>query len=347
MTLVTTKMHTSQKISNERNENPFHINNTLQEYFEVKIVSPNQRQEQETTALNVNQETVEGTNKANLQIINELRVPEVPDSIYNYKKSFLSLSFSQTEDQNSLQYKQKELAKKLMTDVTFSLNKIFEFSFIDKIKNNIINNLERYGDGDNSDVGEGGEMKFDKIDNDFILNNCNGESYHLDGLINNSKHEKMQRRMTYLGTQGSTEDIEIAKKSFTPDHCCHVVFNYNEDEELNRELYKFFVDYINEHQDRPLASKVKLVLSYLDEINPQTGKPIYKNKDKNKILSFWKEEYDKAVRFYQEKKEREEEEKRELEKLREKREIIKNKKYSATGRNSMLSMHTNSTGNKM
>ena len=48
--------------------------------------------------------------------INSLRNKEKPDSVYNFKKDFLVLSFDQTEDQNSLTYKRKVLSNYLLIE---------------------------------------------------------------------------------------------------------------------------------------------------------------------------------------------------------------------------------------
>ena len=56
-----------------------------------------------------------------------------------------------------------------MTDVTFSLNKAFEFSFQDKMKNNIISTLSKNPkDQLNTDI----KLQADVIDNNFILSLC-------------------------------------------------------------------------------------------------------------------------------------------------------------------------------
>ena len=44
------------------------------------------------------------------------------------------------------------------------------------------------------------------------------------------------------------------------------------------------------NKDTKIASKVKLVLSYIDEINTETGKPLFSNKVKNQKLHYWKKE---------------------------------------------------------
>ena len=59
-----------------------------------------------------------------------------------------------------------------------------------------------------------------------------------------------------------------------------------------------------------MAAKVKLVLSYVFEVNPNTKREIYSNKEKNEILQFWKNEYDNAFQLYNEKLKSEEERKK-------------------------------------
>ena len=76
---------------------------------------------------------------------------------------------------------------------------------------------------------------------------------------------------------------------------------YVEDEEFDEATYKFFVDFIDTYKDEPLASKIKLVLSYITEVNPNTKREIYTNKEKNEILKLWKSEYDNAFQIYNEK----------------------------------------------
>jgi hypothetical protein len=308
----------------------FHVNDKLKDFYEVKITSPNNRKEQEQLNKNNQLDNLDNNNIANDEIINSLRNKEKPDSTYNFKKDFLVLSFDQTEDQNSLNYKRKVLSKKLMTDITFSLNKAFEFSFQDKIKNNIIltlsNNKKDFYSID--DCGKKELEDLSNIDNNFILNLC---SNNIDIKDIFGEPPKMSNRSikqeTFLGLQQINEknknllleeEILKAKKNYSPEHTVHLVFNYEEDEEFDIECYEFFINFIKKYEDKPLASKVKLVLSYIQEKNPETGKDIYNNKAKNQILHYCKNEYDKATKMYQEQIE--------VELLKKKKSESKNKK---------------------
>ena len=257
----------------------FHVNDKLKDFYEVKITSPKRNKEK-------------------------------PDSTYNFKKDFLVLSFDQTEDQNSLNYKRKVLSKKLMTDITFSLNKAFEFSFQDKIKNNIIltlsNNKKDFYSID--DCGKKELEDLSNIDNNFILNLCSNNIKNILGEPQNVSIRK-ERRKTFLGLQKLNEEnnnilledeVSKAKKDYSPEHTVHLFYNYEEDEEFDNECYQFFLNFIQKYENKPLASKVKLVLSYIQEKNPETGKDIYSNKAKNEILHYWKNKYEKATQMYQE-----------------------------------------------
>jgi hypothetical protein len=297
--------------SKQETNSLFHINDKLKDFFDVKITSPNNRKEQEQLNKNNQLDNLDNNNITNDEIINSLRNKEKPDSVYNFKKDFLVLSFDQTEDQNSLTYKRKVLSNKLMTDITFSLNKAFEFSFQDKIKNNIIVTLSNDKKGLYSLDDSKKEMDdISNIDNNFILNLC---SNNIDIKDIFGEPPKMSNRSikqeTFLGLQQINEknknllleeEILKAKKNYSPEHTVHLVFNYEEDEEFDIECYEFFINFIKKYEDKPLASKVKLVLSYILEKNPETGKFIYNNKAKNEILHYWKNEYEKAIKMYQE-----------------------------------------------
>ena len=301
----------SQMNSKQETNSLFHINDKLKDFFDVKITSPNNRKEQEQLNKNNQLDNLDNNNITNDEIINSLRNKEKPDSVYNFKKDFLVLSFDQTEDQNSLTYKRKVLSNKLMTDITFSLNKAFEFSFQDKIKNNIIVTLSNDKKGLYSLDDSKKEMDdISNIDNNFILNLC---SNNIDIKDIFGEPPKMSNRSikleTFLGLQQINEknknllleeEILKAKKNYSPEHTVHLVFNYEEDEEFDIECYEFFINFIKKYEDKPLASKVKLVLSYIQEKNPETGKFIYNNKAKNEILHYWKNEYEKAIKMYQE-----------------------------------------------
>ncbi len=297
--------------SKQETNSLFHINDKLKDFFDVKITSPNNRKEQEQLNKNNQLDNLDNNNITNDEIINSLRNKEKPDSVYNFKKDFLVLSFDQTEDQNSLTYKRKVLSNKLMTDITFSLNKAFEFSFQDKIKNNIILTLSHDKKGLYCLDDSKKEMDdISNIDNNFILNLCSNNIDIKDIFGEPPKMSiKTNKQETFLGLQKINEknknllleeEILKAKKNYSPEHTVHLVFNYEEDEEFDIECYEFFINFIKKYEDKPLASKVKLVLSYIQEKNPETGKFIYNNKAKNEILHYWKNEYEKAIKMYQE-----------------------------------------------
>ena len=215
------------------------------------------------------------------------------------------MKFDQTEDQNSIEYKRAILTQKLMTDVTFSLNKAFEFSFQDKMKNNIISTLSKNPkDQLNTDI----KLQADLIDNNFILSLCSN-NFSIGDIWGEKNEElnKRERRETFLGFKNSNEEIENAimedeiihaKRNYFPEHSFHITFNYEEDEDFDEETYNFFVIFVERNKDTKIASKVKLVLSYIDEINTETGKPLFSNKVKNQKLHYWKKEYDEAFDKY-------------------------------------------------
>jgi len=197
-----------------------------------------------------------------------------------------------------------------MKDITFSLNKAFEFSFEDKIKNNIIMTLSKnsktYYDYDDKK-----DENYNDINNQFILNFCNGEIDMDKFFIPVSENEiKIENKDVYLGNKNTKEELENsvmedeiahAKKNYAPQKGPELVKNLLEDEEFDIKTYNFFLDYIEKFKEFPLASKIKLVLSYITEVNPHTKRDIYTNKDKNILLRTWKEEYDKALQNYNEK----------------------------------------------
>ena len=288
----------------------FKVNSKLAEFKDIKITSSNKGIEQVSNKKDQNQDQSEKNKKLGISGINNLKNIKDPDATYNYKKDFLVLSFNQTEDQNSLEYKRKILAKKLMKDITFSLNKAFEFSFEDKIKNNIIMTLSKnsktYYDYDDKK-----DENYNDINNQFILNFCNGEIDMDKFFIPVSENEiKIENKDVYLGNKNTKEELENsvmedeiahAKKNYAPQKGPELVKNLLEDEEFDVKTYNFFLDYIEKFKEFPLASKIKLVLSYITEVNPHTKRDIYTNKDKNILLRTWKEEYDKALQHYNEK----------------------------------------------
>ena len=113
--------------SNKDKAPEFPVNKKLIEFNEINITSPNKSIEQEYNQKELNQDITDTNKKTSENVINNLKNMKDPDASYNYKKDFLVLAFNQTEDQNSLEYKRKILANKLMKDITFSLNKAFEF----------------------------------------------------------------------------------------------------------------------------------------------------------------------------------------------------------------------------
>ena len=302
------------QIGNKPNKekNPeFTVNTKLDEFTKTTITSPNKRKEQDFNTKVTNQDISDNNKKTSDTIINKLKNSNSPDAAYNYKKDFLVLAFNQTEDQNSLEYKRKILSRKLMTDISFSLNKAFEFSFEDKIKNNIIMTLSKHNKT-YYDYDEKKEVNdYKTIDNQFILNFCNGDIDMNNFFIPINENElKNENKDVYLGNKNTKEELENsvmedeiahAKKNYAPQKGPHLVLNYVEDEEFDEATYKFFVDFIDTYKDEPLASKIKLVLSYITEVNPNTKREIYTNKEKNEILKLWKSEYDNAFQIYNEK----------------------------------------------
>ena len=303
----------------------FKVNSKLAEFKDIKITSSNKGIEQVSNKKDQNQDQSEKNKKLGVSGINNLKNIKDPDATYNYKKDFLVLSFNQTEDQNSLEYKRKILAKKLMKDITFSLNKAFEFSFEDKIKNNIIMTLSKnsktYYDYDDKK-----DENYNDINNQFILNFCNGEIDMDKFFIPVSESEiKIENKDVYLGNKNTKEELENsvmedeiahAKKNYAPQKGPELVKNLSVDEEFDVKTYNFFLDYIEKFKEHPLSSKIKLVLSYITEVNPHTKREIYTNKEKNQLLRFWKNEYDTAFQHYSEKIKMEIEKKKKDKKMR-------------------------------
>ena len=135
----------------------------------------------------------------------------------------------------------------------------------------------------------------------------NTEKCSLADIEKNEELNKRERRETFLGFKNSNEEIENAimedeiihaKRNYFPEHSFHITFNYEEDEDFDEETYNFFVNFVERNKDTKIASKVKLVLSYIDEINTETGKHLFSNKVKNQKLHYWKKEYDEAFDKY-------------------------------------------------
>ena len=296
--------------TNKEKAPEFPVNKKLIEFNEIDITSANKSIEQDNNQREINQDITDNNQKTSENVINNLKNMKDPDASFNYKKDFLVLAFNQTEDQNSLEYKRKILAKKLMKDITFSLNKAFEFSFEDKIKNNIIMTLSK-NSRSYYDYDEKKEDNFNNIDNQFILNFCNGEIDMDKFFIPVDENEtKSENKDVYLGTKNIKEELENsvmedeiahAKKNYAPQKGPELVKNLTIDEEFDIKTYNFFLDYIEKFKEHPLASKIKLVLSYITEVNPHTKRQIYTNKDKNMLLHYWKNEYDSAFQHYSEK----------------------------------------------
>ena len=201
----------------------FPVNKKLIEFNEINITSPNKSIEQDYNQKETNQELTDSNKKTSENVINNLKNMKDPDASYNYKKDFLVLSFNQTEDQNSLEYKRKILAKKLMKDITFSLNKAFEFSFEDKIKNNIIMTLSKNSKS-YYDYDEKKEENYNNIDNQFILNFCNGEIDMNKFFIPVDENEiKPENKDVYLGNKNTKEELE---NSVMEDEIAHAKKNY-------------------------------------------------------------------------------------------------------------------------
>ena len=340
------------QISNKQNKDKFlefSANTKLDEFCKITITSPSKRKEQDFNTKVTNQDISDSNKKTSDTIINKLKNSNSPDAAYNYKKDFLVLAFNQTEDQNSLEYKRKILAKKLMSDLTFSLNKAFEFSFEDKIKNNIIMTLSKHNKV-YYDYDEKKEVNdYKTIDNQFILNFCNGDLDMSNFFIPVNESElKSENKDVFLGNKNTKEELENsvmedeiahAKKNYAPQKGPHMVLNYVEDEEFDEKTYKFFLDFIENYKDEPLASKIKLVLSYITEVNPNTKKEIYTNKEKNEILQLWKSEYDTAFQIYNEKIRTEMERKRRENKSKKK--ILLTRESMGPAVNSMLKKKSN------
>ena len=312
----------SQMGSKQTKEKPleFFPNPKIDEFSKITITSPNKKKEQDSNQKTTNTEEKNNNKKTNDTIINKLKMSNNPDAAYNYKKDFLVLAFNQTEDQNSLEYKRKILSKKLMTDITFSLNKAFEFSFEDKIKNNIITTLSKHNKT-YYDYDEKKEVNdYKTIDNQFILNFCNGDIDMNNFFIQGNEEElENENKDVYLGNKNTKEELENsvmedeiahAKKNYAPQVGPSLRLNYVEDEDFDKETHQFFLDFIESYRNEPLAAKIKLVLSYVFEVNPNTKREIYSNKEKNEILHFWKNEYDNAFQLYSEKIKSEQERKK-------------------------------------
>jgi hypothetical protein len=308
------------KVTSKITEQPlFSENILLKELCDIKITSPNEQKEQENISKTNIQETSDKGSHSDDTIITTLRNELPPNSIYNYKKDFLVLTFDQTEDQNSIEYKRKVLSNKLMTDISFGLNRAFEFSFQDKIKNNIISTLQNPKESiyPEPKIIDSSSIDSNTYDNNFILALCSNEivleaenDEDDESNINSDNKKHVDRRGTFLGNmpthdEGDNTIIEDemvhAKRNYFPEHAVHIQLNYEEDEELDMETYNFFVNFIKKNKGHKIVAKVKLVLSYIDKINPENGKALFTNKMKNEKLRYWKEQYEHSVEMYKKK----------------------------------------------
>ena len=301
-----------QPTSKIGNSITFEANKKLSQFASITIESPNKKKDKENNTKTDNQEVTNNNVKNSDTVINKLKECNEPDAGYNYKKDFLVLSFNQTEDQNSLEYKRKILAKKLMTDITFSLNMAFEFSFEDKIKNNLIMTLSKNNQNyyDYSDKKENADAKDLKIDNDYILSFCNGDidmnSFFKPVEENKSKNDTKDKNLISKNTKEDLvnsvmEDERENAKQFEIVNVFSYDANYIADEQFDQKTFDFFSEFIEKYKEEPIAAKVKLILSYIQEKNPNTNKCIYTNKEKNEIMRIWKEEYDQALNLYRNK----------------------------------------------
>ena len=299
----------------KKEDNLFHNNLKLEIYSNTNIEPLyTKKDEGNQNKISSSQDKLKQSENSDDEIFFKLREKSEDDSVYNYKKDFLVLKYNQTEDTNSLEYKRKVISKKLMTDITFSLNKAFEFTFQDKIKNDIIYTLTKKTKGFyDSEIKT--QTDYNGIDNELLLDTCNEEYenfYYPDGEIK-TENSSIQD-IHYLGRERSTEyianiedELNHTNNNYEKIHYKPIVFNEVTDVEFDYDLYKFFEDYIKEHSGQPIASKVKLVLSFINEINPETKVPIYTNEERNNILKYWKKEYEISL---EKEKERMKEEKR-------------------------------------
>ena len=135
---------------------------------------------------------------------------------------------------------------------------------------------------------------------------ANASNFTIEDIWGEKNEEIMrrERRETFLGMKNSSDEIENtimedeivhAKRNYFPEHVFHISFNYEEDEELDMETYNFFVKFVEKHKNEKITAKIKLVLSYINDYNHETGKPLFTNKMKNEKLHYWKQEYDKAL----------------------------------------------------
>ncbi|MCQ2821673.1 MAG: hypothetical protein MJ252_30815 [archaeon] len=239
-----------------------------------------------------------------MRVIDSLSQENNPDPDYVYKKEFLNLGFNQTEDQSTLEYKKKMLAKKVMKDKTFSVNKVFEFTFDDKVKNFIASTfskdpkLERIP---KEDIFLKEEKDFD---NDFIINLCQGR-FGLEDIYGPRK-KKVDLNSDNLKDLSTFENLGEEEEEFAvmaPEYeICEVMedgefsFNYEEDEKFDWATYGFFKNYIKTHDNTTIAAKIELMLNKIMAKSDKTGKDIFTNKMKNERLRYWKAEYDARAR---------------------------------------------------
>ena len=100
-------------------------------------------------------------------------------------------------------------------------------------------------------------------------------SSYLNYLSNTEKSNKKNKNTKEeLENSVMEDEIAHAKKNYAPQKGPELVKNLSIDEEFDVKTYNFFLDYIEKFKDHPLSSKIKLVLSYITEVNPHTKREI-------------------------------------------------------------------------
>jgi hypothetical protein len=218
--------------------------------------------------------------------------------------TFLNL-YDEKDDNNILDGGQNinvnNLQKRLLTNQKFSPGIFSEFDFMDKIKNIIINSLEK--DANKNTIENNDKyLNFPKdIDNDFILDVClNNNS------IDYTKQFLYENNNNFLSNETNDEETLMSKDKaifeyenqimsylsvYEIDKQSKINYIHEVDEKLDYDAYTFFKSMIIKEKNKNLKNKLKLILRTLNYVDPTSHIPILSNTIKNNILRSWKENY--------------------------------------------------------
>ena len=215
-----------------------------------------------------------------------------------------------------------DLRNRLLINKKFSPGIFSEFDFMDKIKNIIINSLEKFGNKNNTLENNEKILNFpNEIDNDFILDVCLN-----DNSIDYTKHFFYDKK-NFLSNEFDEDESLISKDKaifeyenqimsylsvYEIDKQSKINYIHEVDEKLDYDAYTFFKSMIIKEKNKNLKNKLKLILRTLNYIDPTSHIPILSNTIKNNILRSWKENYVQQLNSLMKEKKKNLEEKKKL-----------------------------------